>query len=50
MWERIKSDHTDWDEMIHASNAEMVMRMCESQDREFRADIVDEDFVHVWIS
>jgi hypothetical protein len=50
MWERVKGDATTWDEMIHASNAEMVMRMCESQDRAFRADVVDDDWVHVWIT
>lgn len=50
MWERIKKDHTTWDEIIHAPNAEMVMRMCEAQERKFRAeDTDDESFVRVWI-
>lgn len=50
MWERIKNDHTTWDQIIHATNAEMVMRMCEAKDREFRAESTDdEDFVRVWI-
>lgn len=50
LWERIKADQTTWDEIIHATNAEMVMRMCEAESREFRADQLPDDFVHVWIS
>lgn len=50
MWERIKNDATTWDEIVHASNAEMVMRMCESQDRSFRAENLDDDYVQVWIT
>lgn len=49
LWERIKNDATSWDEMLHATNAEMVMRMCESQERGFRAEVVDEEWVHVYI-
>lgn len=50
MWQRIKNDHTTWDEIIHASNAEMVMRMCEVQTRTFRAEETGvDDFVRVWI-
>jgi len=50
MWERIKNDQTDCDEIIHASNAEMLMRMCESQERTFRAEDLDDEYVQVWIS
>lgn len=50
MWERIKSDHTDWDETVHANNAEMIMRMCERENRSFRAEILDDTFAHVYIS
>lgn len=51
LWERITNDHTTWDEIVHATNAEMVMRMCEAQDRTFRAETMpDEFFVQVWIS
>lgn len=50
LWERVKADQTDWDEIVHASNAEMVMRMCESQERTFRADPLDDEYVHVFIS
>lgn len=50
LWERVKNDHTNWDEIIHAANAEMVMRMCEAQERSFRAEDIDDDFVQVWIS
>lgn len=49
MWERIKSDRTTWSQLIHASNAEMVMRMCELESRSFRAEDVNEDYVQVWI-
>ena len=50
LWERVKADQTDWDEMIHATNAEMVMRMCEAESRTFRADVVDEEWVHVHVA
>lgn len=50
MWERVKNDQTTWDEIIHATNAEMVMRMCEAQDREFRAELLNDDYVQVWIA
>lgn len=50
MWERVKDDRTTWDATVHASNAEMVMRMCESQERTFRAETLDDDYVQVWVS
>jgi hypothetical protein len=50
LWERIKLDHTTWRETIHAANAEMVMRMCESQERGFAAVEVDEDYLEVTIT
>lgn len=50
LWERIKNDAGDWDEIIHASNAEMVMRMCDSQQRAFRAEDLDEAYVQVFVS
>ena len=50
LWERIKNDHTDWDEIVYAANAEMVMRMCEAQERQFRAEEVNSEYVQVWIS
>ncbi len=50
LWERVKTDMTNWDQMIHTSNAEMVMRMCEAEEREFRAEPVDDDWVNVYIS
>lgn len=50
MWERVKNDATDWDEIVHASNAEMVMRMCESQERGFRAEDLDDTYVQVYVS
>jgi len=50
LWERMKNDRSDWSEVIHATNAEMAMRMCESEGRSFRADDLDDEFVEVWIS
>lgn len=50
LWERVKNDQTDWDEMIHATNAEMVMRMCESQGRSYSAEIIDDECVRVTVS
>jgi hypothetical protein len=51
LWERIKHDRTTWSQIIHASNSEMVMRMCETESRSFRAeDIADNEiYIQVWI-
>lgn len=50
LWERIKADQSDFREIIHATNAEMVMRMCEKQERTFRAEDLNEEFVEVFVS
>lgn len=50
LWERVKEDRSTWDQMIHATNAEMVMRMCEAEGREFSADLVDDVWVRVTVS
>lgn len=50
IWERVQNDRTDWDAIIHGTNAEMVMRMCETEGRSYRAEIMDDTFVHVFIS
>jgi hypothetical protein len=51
MWERIKSDRTTWSQIVHATNAEMIMRMCELEDRSFRAEDLagNEMWIQVWI-
>lgn len=49
LWERIKNDHTTWSAYIHATNAEMIMRMCESEGRVFSAKDVDDTFIEVTI-
>ena len=51
MWERIKSDRTTWSQIIHATNAEMIMRMCELEYRSFRAEDLagNEMWIQVWI-
>jgi hypothetical protein len=50
LWERMKIDAADWTEMIHATNTEMVMRMAVLEDREFRAEIVDDEWIQVFVS
>lgn len=50
LWERIKNDHTNWDQMIHPSNAEMVIRMCEAEGRTFRSEEVNEEWINIFIS
>lgn len=50
LWERMKNDATDWDETVHATNGEMVMRMAEVCEREFRAEDLDDIYVRVFIS
>lgn len=49
LWERMKSDQAPWDQMIHGANAEMAMRMAEVQEREYRAEILPDDWVHIFI-
>jgi hypothetical protein len=50
LWERIKADRTSWSQTIDAANAEMVMRMCDAEDREFRAEALEGDWVEVFVS
>jgi hypothetical protein len=50
LWERIKTDQANFDETIHASNAEMVMRMCDREERGFRSEDLDDTYVQVYIS
>jgi len=49
LWQRIREDHTTWDEVIHVSNAEMLIRMCEAEGRKFRSEDVDDLWVKVEI-
>jgi hypothetical protein len=50
LWERIRSDDSAFEETLHASNAEMVMRMCEARDREFSARSIDDTWIEVAIT
>ncbi len=49
LWERIKNDHTSWDELVHASNAEMLIRMCETERREFSSEDLDDSWIKVFV-
>jgi hypothetical protein len=49
LWEMVKSNHAPWSQMIHVSNAEMVMRMCEAEEREFRAEDRNDEWVEVYV-
>lgn len=49
LWEMVKDPDTEWPQLVHAVNAEMVMRMCESEGREFRAGLVDDEWVEVYV-
>lgn len=48
IWEQLQRGD-DIDRMIHAENSEMVMRMCEKTGREFRAEDVGDDWMHLQI-
>jgi len=50
LFERVRNDHSDWSQLIHATNAEMVMRMCATEDRSFQATEVDDTWMEVHIS
>lgn len=49
LWEQVKADAAPFEQTIHASNAEMAMRICEAQERDFRADILDEHWVEIHV-
>ncbi len=44
LWERLKSDDPVV-EQVHASNAEMLLRMSEATGRALRADILDDEWL-----
>lgn len=44
LWEQLKTEETV-EQTIHATNAEMAIRMCEALDREFSAEELDETWV-----
>lgn len=48
LWEQLKSGE-QVDQTIHATNAEMAIRMCEALDREFTAQVLDETWVELYV-
>ncbi len=46
LWEQLKSCD-EVHQTIHATNAEMAIRMCEEMDREFSAEVLDETWVEL---
>lgn len=49
LWERMKRDQP-FDMMVHATNAEMVMRLADAAGRPFSGEEIGEDWVAVRIS
>lgn len=45
LWEQLKKLDECVDQTIHATNAEMAIRMCEALDREFSAEPIDDTWV-----
>lgn len=46
LWEQLKTGEAV-DQTIHATNAEMAIRICEEMDREFSAEVLDETWVEL---
>lgn len=44
LWEQLKSGEPV-EQMIHATNAEMAIRMCEALEREFSAEPIDDTWI-----
>jgi hypothetical protein len=47
LWEQLKSEQGPIEEVVHASNAEMVLRLSEATDRAVRAEELDETWLQV---
>lgn len=45
LWQRMTAGEDIHDQLAHASNAEMVMRMAEALDYNFRAEAADEEWI-----
>jgi hypothetical protein len=48
LWEQLKFNEPV-QQTIHATNSEMAMRMCESLEREFSAEILDDTWVELTV-
>jgi hypothetical protein len=46
LWEQLKTGE-EIQQTIHATNAEMAIRMCEEMEREFSAGVLDETWVEL---
>jgi hypothetical protein len=47
LWEQLKSEQGPIEEVVHARNAEMVLRLSEATDRAVRAEELDETWLQV---
>lgn len=45
LWERLKSEPGPIEEIVHASNAEMILRLSEATERPVRAEELDETWL-----
>lgn len=48
LWEQLKSGEAV-QQTIHATNAEMAIRMCEALDRAFRAETLDATWIELYV-
>lgn len=49
LWEQLR-DPEPFEQTIHASNAEMAIRMCETREREFEAVELDDDWMELKVT
>lgn len=47
LWNRAQTEPEEFGEIVHARNAEMVMRIAEATNREFESTDLDDAFVDV---
>jgi hypothetical protein len=45
LWEMLKTDYQEFEQHIHATNAEMVLRMAEATERVVAAETLDETWM-----
>jgi hypothetical protein len=48
LWEQLKTGE-EVQQTIHATNSEMAIRMCESLEREFSAEVLDDTWVELTV-
>lgn len=47
LWEQLKSEPGRVEELVHASNAEMILRLSEAAERPVQAEELDETWMRV---